>query len=190
MNKGHFEKPSVCSLSSPFGPIAIVWHVCGGRPRILRVLLSKPGEPASEMVRVHFPAVGMASCPELSEVGRQMEAFLAGDDIAFSLDTIRLDLCPAFQQRVLRAEHGILRGWVSTYKRIAVHLGRPAGARAVGNALARNPFPVIIPCHRAVRSDRSPGGYQGGVRMKRRLLEMEGIAFDDAGRIAPMELFY
>ena len=85
---------------------------------------------------------------------------------------------------------GIPRGRVSTYKRIAAHLGSPTGARAVGNALAGNPFPIIIPCHRAVRSDMSLGGYQGGLSMKRRLLEMEGITFDDTGRIATKKLFY
>jgi methylated-DNA-[protein]-cysteine S-methyltransferase len=190
MNIGYFEKHSACLVSSPFGPVAIVWHVYCGRPRILRVLLSKPKEPARKAVLMRFPEVGMASCSELSEVARQMEAFLSGDDVGFSLDKIRLDLCSAFQQQVLRAEHGIPRGQVSTYKRIAVHLGRPTGARAVGNALAGNPFPIIIPCHRAVRSDRSLGGYQGGLRMKRRLLEMEGMTFDDAGRIATKKLFY
>jgi methylated-DNA-[protein]-cysteine S-methyltransferase len=48
--------------------------------------------------------------------------------------------------------------------------------------LAKNPFPIIIPCHRVIRTDGSIGGYQGGVEMKRALLEMEGIAFDAKGR--------
>ena len=190
MNTGYFEKRAACLVSSAFGPVAIVWHVYGGDPKILRVFLSKPGEPARQAVRRWFPAAGMASCSQVSEVARQMEAFLAGDDVGFSLDTIRLNLCPDFQQKVLRAEHGIPRGRVSTYKRIAAHLGSPTGARAVGNALAGNPFPIIIPCHRAVRSDMSLGGYQGGLSMKRRLLEMEGITFDDTGRIATKKLFY
>ena len=53
-----------------------------------------------------------------------------------------------------------------------------------------NPFPIIIPCHRAIRSDRSLGGYQGGLEMKRTLLEMEGIEFDDTKRIATKDFFY
>jgi len=84
----------------------------------------------------------------------------------------------------------IPRGAVSTYQRIARHVGRPNGARAVGNALANNPFPVIVPCHRAIRTDRSLGGYQGGFKMKRTLLEMEGIDFDDTGRVAAKGFFY
>ncbi|MCK4234435.1 MGMT family protein [candidate division WOR-3 bacterium] len=95
-----------------------------------------------------------------------------------------------FQQKVLRAEHGIPRGSVSTYQRIAMYLGNPKGARAVGNALANNPFPIIIPCHRAIRSDGTLGGYQGGLEMKRVLLEMEGIDFHDTRRIATKDFFY
>jgi len=72
---------------------------------------------------------------------------------------------------------------VSTYGRIARKLGLPRAARAVGNALARNPFPLIIPCHRAVRFDGSLGGYAGGVRMKKMLLELEGVEFDRHGRV-------
>ena len=68
-----------------------------------------------------------------------------------------------FQESVLRAEATeIPRGRVSTYKLIAEHVGTHNGARAVGTALARNPFPLIVPCHRAIRSDRRLGGYQGG----------------------------
>jgi methylated-DNA-[protein]-cysteine S-methyltransferase len=76
---------------------------------------------------------------------------------------------------VLLAEYGIPRGYVSTYRRIAEHVGSPGGSRAVGGALSGNPFPIIIPCHRAVRSDGGLGGYQGGLEMKKRLLAMEGV---------------
>jgi methylated-DNA-[protein]-cysteine S-methyltransferase len=60
----------------------------------------------------------------------------------------------------------------------------------VGTALARNPFPVVIPCHRALRSDLSLGGYQGGLAMKRRLLEMEGIRFSPDGRAVKPSVHY
>ena len=80
------------------------------------------------------------------------------------------------------AEYRIPRGRISTYGRIAKHIGAPGAARAVGTALATNPFPIVIPCHRALRADGGVGGYQGGAKMKRSLLEMEGIAFDDSGK--------
>ena len=107
---------------------------------------------------------------------------MLGDDVRFSLDIARLDLCTEFQQKVLLAEYRIPHGSVSTYQRIAAHLGKPNRARAVGTALASNPFPIIIPCHRAIRSDGMLGGYQGGLKMKRTLLEQEGVQFDQAGK--------
>jgi methylated-DNA-[protein]-cysteine S-methyltransferase len=79
---------------------------------------------------------------------------------------------------------------VSTYQRIAGHLGDRNSARAVGTALARNPFPIIVPCHRAIRSDGNLGGFQGGLAMKQALLAMEGIHFDNAGRIVADKLYY
>ncbi|HQO79253.1 MAG TPA: MGMT family protein, partial [Thermodesulfobacteriota bacterium] len=57
------------------------------------------------------------------------------------------------------------------------HIGIAGSSRAVGTALAKNPFPIIIPCHRAVRANGALGGYQGGIGMKRALLEMEGVEF-------------
>jgi len=67
---------------------------------------------------------------------------------------------------------------------------KPEQILAVGNALANNPFPLIVPCHRAIRSDRHPGGYQGGLEMKRALLEKEGIHFDATGRVAYAQFHY
>jgi methylated-DNA-[protein]-cysteine S-methyltransferase len=71
-----------------------------------------------------------------------------------------------------------------------MHLGKPNGVRAVGNALANNPFPLIVPCHRAIRSDCHLGGYQGGLEMKRALLTKEGISFDSVGRVKCSRLHY
>jgi methylated-DNA-[protein]-cysteine S-methyltransferase len=153
-------------------------------------LLSRPGALAKHLVEASFPDSISYSCAEVDAVADQIMAFLTGDDVRFCLDTIRLDLCSSFQQKVLAAEYGIPRGSVSTYQRIARHLGNANGARAVGAALAKNPFPIIIPCHRALRSDGTLGGYQGGLKMKRALLEMEGVLFDNRGRVLTEEVFY
>ncbi|MBE9507936.1 MAG: MGMT family protein, partial [Chloroflexi bacterium] len=74
--------------------------------------------------------------------------------------------------------------------RIARHLGVKGGARAVGRALARNPFPIVIPCHRAIRSNGELGGYQGGLEMKRALLEGEGIEFTQRGKVLMRRVYY
>jgi len=168
----------------------MLWSVYVDQPKIFRILLSKPGVSAKHQLSKLFPNSAASSCSEINVITDDIDAFLSGEDTKFSLEMIRIDLCSAFQRRVLLAEYGIPRGAFSTYQRIATHLGSPKGARSVGNALATNPFPIIIPCHRAIRSDRSLGGYQGGQDMKRILLEMEGIDFDDAGRAAIEDFFF
>ena len=186
------EKTQVffCLRRTSFGPVAIVWSEHTGQAKIWRVLLSSQENSAKQLTVASYPYAKGLSCSQINTIVDQMEAFLNGEDIYFSLDMVRLDLCSEFQQNVLRAEHGIPRGRVSTYKRIAKHLGNAKGARAVGRALANNPFPIIIPCHRAIRSNGTLGGYQGGLRMKRALLGMEGVLFNDTGRVITEEFFY
>ena len=179
-----------CLRDTPFGPVALLWSAYREQPRILRILLSRPGSTAKERITTAFPDFLSSSCVEVDVVADRIEAFLSGEDVRFSLDHVRMDLCSMFQQEVLRAEHGIPRGRVSTYRLIARYLGNANSARAVGRALANNPFPIIVPCHRAVRSDWTLGGYQGGLEMKRALLEMEGVAFDALGRVVTEEIYY
>jgi methylated-DNA-[protein]-cysteine S-methyltransferase len=107
----------------------------------------------------------------------------------FPLEMLDWSVVYPFQRRVLRMEYRIPHGMVSTYGRLAHKLGHARAARAVGTALARNPFPVAIPCHRAIRVDRSLGGYAGGLAMKRRLLELEGLQFDRYGRVMTERLW-
>lgn len=95
---------------------------------------------------------------------------------------VDLSLVGPFERRVLEQLRRIPRGEVRTYREIAREIGYPGAARAVGNACAKNPIPLIIPCHRVVRSDGGLGGYslRGGSAVKRRLLEQEGV---DLGRL-------
>lgn len=181
---------SYCLRATPFGPVAVLWSLYRGQPKIWRVLVSKSGVSAKRIVEASFSDSISSSCSAVDVLADQIVAFLTGDDVRFSLDLARLDLCSKFQQRVLRAEYGIPRGNVSTYQRIAKYLGNVHGARAVGAALANNPFPIIIPCHRAIRSNGLLGGYQGGFEMKRALLEMEGVLFNDLGRVIAQQIFY
>jgi len=176
--------------SSPFGPVALLWSVYKGQPKIFRALLSTPSLSAKHQLIKLFPDSETATCSEIDTVADNIATFFRGEDIRFSLEIVRMDLCSEFQQEVLRAEHGIPRGSVSTYQRIARHVARPRGARAAGNALATNPFPLIIPCHRAIRTDLTIGGYQGGTKMKQTLLQMEGIDFDKTGHVKTKNFFY
>ncbi len=166
-----------------FGSVGIIWSRIDDSPKIVRIIISTPDLKAENIASRLHQNTTVSSCAEIDTIANDIKTLLAGKDITFSLDAINLKSCPAFQQSVLRAQHQIPRGSVSAYKLIATHVGRPNGARTVGNALANNPFPLIIPCHRTIRSDRFPGGYQGGVPMKQVLLSSEGIDFDQAGRV-------
>jgi len=190
MNQEATHTPAFCLRDTPFGPVAVLWSVHGGEPKIGRILLSAPEISAGQAVRALFPHSRGASCEEIGLILDQIAAFLGGEDSRFSLDSLRLDLCTAFQKRVLLADYAIPRGRISTYGLIAKHLDNPKGARAVGTALANNPFPLVVPCHRAIRSDGSLGGFQYGLEMKRKLLEMEGIVFQDKNHVATQDFFY
>ncbi len=149
--------------STPFGSVGVIWTEVNDNPKIIRILLSKPGLSSEDQMSELYPNSEASSCAEIDDVATAMKGLLEGEAIAFSLDVADLSLCTGFQQLVLRAEHRIPRGSVSTYRRVGEYLGKRNGARAVGNALANNPFPLIVPCHRAIRSDLHFGGYQGGL---------------------------
>lgn len=176
--------------ATTFGPVALLWASDKIGPKVLRIFLSNAQIAASQLVRMHSPYSRMLTCDAIDQLADKIEAFLGGEDIRFSLDMVSIEICPPFQKRVLEAEYGIPRGSISTYGRIAAHIGTPKGARAVGTALAKNPYPIIIPCHRAIRSDHTLGGFQGGLQMKRALLAHEGIQFSDEGKIISGRIYY
>jgi methylated-DNA-[protein]-cysteine S-methyltransferase len=177
----------VCYLIvlSPFGELAVAWSEVRGRAKVQRVFLPNRRRSLTKRVRERFEGAIQGSVPAVERLASGIQAFLAGRPATFDLRVLDFEICSSFQEKVLRAEYAIPRGSVSTYGRIAGRIGAPRAWRAVGRALATNPFPIVIPCHRAVRSDGSLGGFRGGVRMKRALLEMEGIAFTASGRVAP-----
>lgn len=106
---------------------------------------------------------------------RQLAEYLRGERRAFELPLAPGEL-PPFRRRVLAELVRIPYGATVSYGELAARCGRPGAARAVGNAVGRNPLPVVVPCHRVVRSDGSLGGYGGGRRRKRELLRLEGAA--------------
>jgi methylated-DNA-[protein]-cysteine S-methyltransferase len=105
----------------------------------------------------------------------QLREYFAGHRSEFQLSVDVSALTP-FQQSVLEVTSSIGLGQVWTYHRVAEELGRPQSSRPVGQALARNPVPIVIPCHRVIASNGSMGGYSGGagIQAKRWLLQLEG----------------
>lgn len=108
----------------------------------------------------------------LDEVRRQLDEYFEGRLQRFSL-RVDLNRLAPFQRSVLQATKSIPYGRVSTYRRVASKAGNVAAVRAAGNALGANPVPIVVPCHRVLRSDGSLGGYGGGLEVKRLLLDLE-----------------
>ncbi len=168
---------------SPFGAVALLWTGTPTQPLVRRILLPQGGLAAMTLARQVDPAASAVSCAIIDGLLRRIEALLGGKDVRFSLALLDLGSCPPFQQAVLRATAGIPRGRVRTYEWLAVHLGKPGASRAVGNALANNPFPLVIPCHRVIRSGGQLGGFGGGSALKRALLAMEGVEVAPSGHV-------
>ena len=109
----------------------------------------------------------------LVAVRRELDEYFEGRRRSFDVATDRSLLGP-FARKVLGRTAKIPYGEVSTYGAVAAAAGSPRAARAAGNALASNPIPIVIPCHRVLHSGGGMGGYTGGLDRKARLLELEG----------------
>ena len=108
----------------------------------------------------------------LDPVARELEEYFGGTRDAFDLP-LDLRLSQGFRRRVLSHLTDIGYGTTASYAEVAAAAGSPRAVRAVGTACATNPLPVVVPCHRVVRSDGTMGGYAGGVEAKQALLDLE-----------------
>jgi methylated-DNA-[protein]-cysteine S-methyltransferase len=113
----------------------------------------------------------------LDVVRRELHEYFEGERRSFDLQVDRSLLGP-FARKVLGRTALIPYGEVSTYSKVAAAAGSPRASRAAGNALARNPIPIVIPCHRVLRTGGGMGGYAGGLDRKALLLTLEGAIED------------
>ncbi len=148
-------------MKSPVGKLL----VAGNEKGICLISFPKgtnPAMPESDWVEKRKP---------LQEVLRQLEAYFAGKLKAFSLD-LCLNVTP-FQKRVLAAVGQVPYGKTISYGELAKNIGNPKAGRAVGQANARNPIPIVIPCHRVIGSTGKLTGFGGGITLKQTLLDLE-----------------
>jgi methylated-DNA-[protein]-cysteine S-methyltransferase len=178
------------TFSSPFNTFTVVWKETSSDLRVQRIFLSDPKRKSEIKALESFKKIKLESSSLIALLGENIQRFFKGKQVDFGLGLLDFNQCFEIQEKVLMAEYKIPRGWVSTYKRIAHHLDMPKGARVVGNALARNPFPIIIPCHRAIKTNGELGGFQGGIGMKCALLELEGIEVSDKGKVITDRIYY
>lgn len=148
-------------MDSPVGRLLIAGHSDGLR-RISFTRGKGAVKPGSSWILAQEP---------LREAAHQLAAYFAG-----SLRTFNLPLAPGgtpFQRSVWQKMREIPYGATASYQAIARAVGKPKAVRAVGSACARNPLPIVIPCHRVIGTGGSLGGYGGGLSMKKALLSLE-----------------
>ena len=173
------------TLDACCGSGAVRWHrfevpfgtlrVAAGDEGLVRLSWQEESDEAfaDELCR-RFPGRPVVRDRDaLAETERQLREYFAGDRTSFDLP-VDLSALTDFERRVLRAARRLRHGEVASYGGLAREIGRPRAARAVGNALGRNPVAIVVPCHRVIRSDGSLGGYGGGIERKVELLRLEG----------------
>jgi methylated-DNA-[protein]-cysteine S-methyltransferase len=157
-------------VPSPLGALA---GVCTRRGL---VCLSYRAERLDQLLERLAAAVSpriVESPARLDPLARQLDEYFAGRRRRFELP-IDWSLSRGFARRVLRATAHVPYGSATTYTEVAGRAGSPLAVRAAGNALAANPVPIVVPCHRVLRVGGGLGGYAGGLERKRFLLELEG----------------
>jgi len=156
-------------VDTPLGALLVAATPTG----IIRLAFENEGHDAAlgELAVRVSPRV-LEAPARLDCVRRQLDEYFAGSRIRFD---VPLDwaLSLGFHRKVLAATERIDYGRTSTYRSVATEAGNPAAARAAGTALATNPIPILVPCHRVLRSDGCLGGYLGGTRRKDALLHLE-----------------
>jgi methylated-DNA-[protein]-cysteine S-methyltransferase len=172
------------SVESPFGDL-----LAAVTPRGLLRLSFDPSRNDTvleEIAEKVSPRV-LEAPAQIDPVRRELEEYFDGQRRRFELK-VDWRLTRGFFQKILRATARLDYGELATYKQMAEAAGSPRAVRAAGNALGSNPIPIVVPCHRIVRTGGKLGGYGGtlgpyigGPDVKRRLLELEG-ALDEDGR--------
>ena len=169
MSEQHFT-----AFDTSIGHCGLIWS----REGIAGVQLPEGSERATRArLRQRFPdAIDASPPPDARRAIDGIVALLGGEAIDLSAIALDMTAVPPFNRRVYEIARTIPPGSTLSYGDIAIRLGLPGSARAVGQALGRNPFPLIVPCHRVLAAGGKLGGFSanGGVATKLRLLAIEG----------------
>ncbi|MFN2586715.1 MAG: methylated-DNA--[protein]-cysteine S-methyltransferase [Actinomycetota bacterium] len=158
------------TVESPIGDLLVATTDKG----LVRISFHSEAEDLvlEELARRISPRV-LRTPRKVAPVARELDQYFAGRRKRFDVP-LDWSLVGPYARRVLRATARIPFGKVSTYREVAAQAGNPAASRAAGNALGSNPIPVVVPCHRVLRTGGGLGGYGGGVETKELLLRLEG----------------
>jgi methylated-DNA-[protein]-cysteine S-methyltransferase len=157
------------SVGSPVGELMLV----ATRRGVVRIAFASEAlDDVLDQVAEGVSARVLEAPARLDDARRQLDEYFEGARTSFEL-ALDWSLTRGFRRDVLLATARIPYGDTGTYRSVARSAGNPSAVRAAGSALATNPMPIIVPCHRVLRSDGSLGGYRGGIDRKQLLLRHE-----------------
>ena len=157
------------TFESPLGTLLLAASPTG----LVRLAYDGPTEAALGQLARLVSARVLEDPRRLDRARRQLDGYFGGRRTSFELP-LDLRLAAGFRRRVLAAATGIPYGRVCTYREVAARAGNERAVRAAGTALGANPVPIVVPCHRVVRTGAGLGGYTGGLDRKTELLRLEG----------------
>lgn len=147
----------------------------GSGQGLRRIILPQPSPGVVlEFIMRDFP--GAVTDPSrFGDLPSRLGRYLRGEQVPFN-DELDFNGASAFKRAVWVAARAVPYGQTRSYGWIARQIGNPGALRAVGQALAKNPFPIVVPCHRVIGKDGSLTGFEGGLELKRRLLKIEALS--------------
>lgn len=168
-----FGEPVAKELRYTISYVVLGWvGIIGSSQGLLRLTLPQPS--AEEVRQLLGDSLNCArASPDLfADLLARLQAYFCGQMVNFA-EPVDLSAASVFQRRVWEATRLIPYGETRSYRWVAGQIKQPAAARAVGQALGRNPLPILIPCHRVVTTSGKLGGYRGGWARKQYLLRLE-----------------
>jgi O-6-methylguanine DNA methyltransferase len=178
------KRCSYCLFNTPLGACGIVWkdpETTAGIPAVTFLQLPEATEKSTEEKVAGMGNRANLPPSRIAEITEKIRRHLGGEVQDFSAITVDYEGTGIFSQEVYQACRNIPAGKTVSYGELAKTINRPGAARAVGQALARNRIPLIIPCHRVVTVAGKAGGFSapGGVETKARILALEGVIIKD-----------
>lgn len=170
-------------IETSYGDVGVLWIKKGSVPSVVSIFLPRQDVSTAVFVEGLYPDAEEATHDNLEGLCDQIRRYIEGADVDFSLSFLNLDLCYDFQRRVLLKAKEIPRGKVIPYGKLAERIHAPRASRAVGTALAKNPFSLILPCHKVVRASGDIGNFGSGPEMKKTLLRLEGVEVSEEGKV-------
>lgn len=172
-------------VDTPIGPCGIAWSERG----LIRLQLPERDRDATQarLTRGLVRPVAASPAPHIGSAVADLVRYAQGEKVGFADVPLDLDAAPPFHRAVYDATRKIGWGETVSYGALADRVGAPGAARAVGQALGRNPIAIIIPCHRVLASGQRMGGFSahGGRRTKERLLALEGVHLGSGTPLLP-----